>query len=118
MSRLSASGDQNTGASALASVFPKYLGLIFFKIDWFDLLAAKGLSRIFSAPPFKGINSSALCHLYGPALATMSDHWKALTIQTFVGKVMSFLFNTLSRLVIAFLPRSRDLKKEDLLIML
>ena len=44
MSRLFASGDQNTGASALASVFPKYLGLIFFKIDWFDLLAAKGLS--------------------------------------------------------------------------
>ena len=49
MSQLFASGDQNTGASALASVLPKYLGLIFFKIDWFDLLAAKGLSRIFSS---------------------------------------------------------------------
>ena len=118
MSQLFASDDKNTGASALASVFPKYLGLIFFKIDWFDLLAAKGLSRIFSAPQFKGINSLALCHLYGPALATICDHWKALTIQAFVGKVMSLLFNTLSRFVIAFLPRSRDLKKEDLLITL
>ena len=47
--------------------------------------------------------------LYDPTLT--SDYWKAiaLTIQTFVGKGMSLLFNMLSRFVIAFLPRSTHL---------
>ena len=53
LSQLFASGDQNTGVSTLASVLPKYLGLIFFNIDWFDLLAAKGLSRVFSTTTIK-----------------------------------------------------------------
>ena len=49
--------------------------------------------------------------LYGPTLTSVNDYWKAiaLTIWTFVGKVMFFLFNTLSRFVIAFLPRSKCL---------
>ena len=62
---------------------------------------------------FKSINSSALSFLYGPSLIPIHDHWKnyclVLTRQTFVGKVMSLLFNMLSRLVIAFLPRSKHL---------
>ena len=45
--------------------------------------------------------------VYGPTVTSMHDYWKniALTLPTFVGKVMSLLFNTLSRFVIAFLPR-------------
>ena len=53
----------------------------------------------------------SLSFLYSPTLASIHDHWKtiALTRQTFVGKVMSLLFNMLSRLVIAFFPRSKCL---------
>ena len=49
--------------------------------------------------------------LYGPTLISIHDYWKnqALTQWTFVDKVMSLLFNMLSRLVIAFLPRSKCL---------
>ena len=74
-------------------------------------------------PQFKSINSSVLdflCSptlssihdfLYSPTLTSIHDYWKtiALTRWTFVGKVMSLLFNILSRLFIAFLPRSECL---------
>ena len=52
-----------------------------------------------------------LSFLYGPTLTSIHDHWKkiAFTRWTFVGKVMSLLFNMLSRLVIAFLPRRKHL---------
>ena len=60
---------------------------------------------------FKSINSSVLSLLFGPALKTILDYRKALTltIQSFVGKVMSLLFNILFRSFIAFLPRSKHL---------
>ena len=60
---------------------------------------------------FKSINSSVLSLLYGPTLTSIHDYWKKhnLTRWTFVGKVMSLLFNILSRLVITFLPRSKCL---------
>ena len=62
------------------------------------------------APQFRSINSLALSFLHSPALTSIHDYWKncgflALTRWTFVGKVMSLLFNMLSQLVIAFLPR-------------
>ena len=62
-------------------------------------------------PQFKSINSSALSFLYGPTLTSIHDYGKtiALTRWTFVGKVMSLLFNMLSTLVITFLPRSKGL---------
>ena len=60
-------------------------------------------------PQFKSINSSVLSFLYSTTLTSLHDHWKNLTRQTFVGKVMSLLFNILSGLVIAFLPRSKRL---------
>ena len=63
-------------------------------------------------PQFKSINSSALNLLYGPTLTSIHDYWKnhiALTRWTFVGKVMSLIFHMLSRLYIAFLPRSKRL---------
>ena len=51
--------------------------------------------------------------LYGPTFISIHDYWKnqiiALTMWTFVGKVMSLLFNTLSRFVIVVLPRSKPL---------
>jgi len=52
-----------------------------------------------------------LSFLYSPTLISTHDYWKtiALTTPIFVGKVMSMLFNMLSRLVIAFLPRSKHL---------
>ena len=60
------------------------------------------------APQFKSINSLVLSLLYGPTLTSIDDHYKTITL-TFVGKVMSLLFNMLSRLVIAFLPRNKCL---------
>ena len=90
----------------------EYLGLISFRIDWLDLLAVQGTLKSFSpTPQFKSINSSVLSLLYGPTLPSIHDYWKklALTRQTFISKVMSLLFNMLSRFVIAFLPRSKHL---------
>ena len=59
----------------------------------------------------KTINSSALSCLHSPTLTSIHDHRKnhILTRRTFVGKVMSLLFNMLPRLVITFLPRSKRL---------
>ena len=90
----------------------EYSGLISFRIDWLDLLAVQGtLKSLLQHLQFKSINSSALSfpivqlsHPYVTIGKTI-----ALTRQTFVGKVMSLLFNMLSRLVIAFLPRSKRL---------
>ena len=64
-----------------------------------------------STPQFKSINSSALRFLYNSALTSIRDYWKKpkLFRMIFVGKVMSLLFNMLSRLVIIFLPKSKRL---------
>ena len=71
----------------------------------------KGLSRVFSNTTAQRINSSALSFLYSPTLNPYMTTGKtiALTRWTLVGKVMPLLFNMLSRLVIASLPRSKDL---------
>ena len=87
----------------------EYSKLISFRIDWLDLLAVQ---RDFqeSSPTlqFRSTNSSVLSSLYSPTLTLYTTTGKtiALTRQTFDGKIMSLLFNMLSRLVIAFLPRS------------
>ena len=60
-------------------------------------------------PQFKSINSSVLSLLYGPSLTCIMQKIITLTKQIFVVKVMSLLFNILSRFVIAFLPRSKRL---------
>ena len=90
----------------------EYSGLISFRMDWLDLLAVQGtfkslLQQHSSKAPI--LRRSAffivqLSHLYMTTEKTI-----ALTIWTFVGKVMSLLFNMLSRLVIAFLPRTKHL---------
>ena len=73
-SQFFASGDQNIGVSASASVLPMN------SYDWFPLgltglisLQSKGLSRVFPRPQFKSINSSRLSFLYGPALTSIHD---------------------------------------------
>ena len=90
----------------------EYSGLISFRIDWFDLLAVQGtLKSLLQHHSSKAliIQHSAfftvqLSHPYMTTGQTI-----ALTRQTFVGKVMSLVFNMLSSLVIAFLPRSKDI---------
>ena len=91
----------------------EYSGLISFRTDWFDLPAVQGtLKSLLQPPQFKSINSAALSFLYSPTLTSIHDYWKktiALTIWTFVSKVMPLLFNRLSRFSIVFLPRSKRL---------
>ena len=121
MSQLFASGGQSIGVWASTSVLPMNTQ------DWsplgwtgWNFLQSKGLSRVFSnttvqkhqlfrAQPSSQANFTAfftvqLSHPYMTTGKTI-----ALTRQTFVGKVMSLLLNMLSRLVIAFLPRSKHL---------
>ena len=87
----------------------EYSGLISFRIDWFNLLAVQGTQWSSPSSQFKSTNSSVLSFLYSPTLRSIHDYWKdhSLTRWIFVGKAMSLLFNMLSRLVIAFLPRSK-----------
>ena len=94
------------------SPFNESSGLISFRIDWLDLLAVQGTLEILLQQ-----NSSKASVLWCSAffivqlslLYVTTGKTIALTRQTFVGKVMSVLFNILSRLVIAFLPRSKHL---------
>ena len=90
----------------------KHPGLISFRMDWLDLLAAQGTLK--SLLQYHSSKASILRHsaffivqLSFPYMTTGKTI--ALTRRTFVGKVMSLLFNMLSRLVIAFLPRSKHL---------
>ena len=88
----------------------EYSGLICFRIDWFDLLAVQGTLKSLLQH-----HSSKVSILWHSAFFIVQLSYPymtigktiALTRQTFVGKVMSLLFNVLSRLVIAFLPRSK-----------
>ena len=72
------SGGQSIGASASASVLPtNRIGLISFRIDWFELPEVLRDSQDSSpAPQFKSINSLALRLLCGPALTSTHDYWK------------------------------------------
>ena len=109
MSQHFASGSQSTGASASASVLPMNIQ------GWFPLgligmisLLSQGLSKILQHFHSK---SSIIWHSFIFMVQLSHSHKNirkntALTAQTFVSKVMPLLFNTLSRFVIALLPRS------------
>ena len=93
------------------SIIPS-TGLISFRMDWLDLLAVQGTLK--SLLQHHSSKASILQHsaffivkLSHPYMTTGKT--KAMTRRTFVGKVMSLLFNMLSRLVITFLPRSKRL---------
>ena len=88
----------------------EYSGLISFRMNWLDLLAVQGTLK--SLLPHHSSKASILWHsalfmvqLSHPYMTTGKTI--ALTRRIFAGKVMSLLFNMLSRLVIAFLPRSK-----------
>jgi len=90
----------------------EYSGLISFRIDWFDLPAVQGTLKSFLQ--YHSLKASILrcsaffmVQLSHPYMTTGKT--TALTIWTFVGKVMSQLFNTLCRFVIAFLSKSKRL---------
>ena len=90
----------------------EYSGLISFRMDWLDLLAVQGtlktlLQHHSSKASILQCSAFFTVQLSHPYMATGKTI--ALTRQTFVGKVMSLLFNVLSRLVITFLPRSKRL---------
>ena len=76
----------------------EYSGLISFRIDWIDSLQSKGLSRVFSTPQLKSINSLVLNFLYDPTLTSYMTTGKtiALTRWAFFSKVMSLFFDWLS----------------------
>ena len=113
MSQVFPSGGQSVGGSALTSILPMNIQ------DWFPLgwtgwisLQSKGLSRVFSNTTVEKHTffSTQLCLSSNSHIHTwLLEKNKALTRWTFVGKVISLLFNMLSRLVITFLPRSKRL---------
>ena len=98
--------------SLSTSPFNEYSGLIYFRIDWFNLIAIqRTLKSLLQHHSTKALILQhftffmvQLSHSYMTTRKTT-----ALIIWTFVGKVMSLLFHMLSRLVIAFLPRSKHL---------
>ena len=94
------------------SLSNEFSGLISFRMDWLDLLQSKGLARVFS-------NTTVQKHAFFSAQPSLwsNSHIHIWLLKktiasnkcTFVNKVMSLLFDTLSRFVIAFLPRSKHL---------
>ena len=111
--------------SVLCIMWPKYWrftfnispsnehsGLISFRMDWLDLLAIQGtLKSLLQHHSSKGsfLWHSALCMVQLSHAYMTIEKTIALTRRTFVGKVMSLLFTMLFTLVIAFLPRSKQL---------
>ena len=103
---------QLLGSQLQHQSYNEYSGLIFFRMDWLDFLAIQETLR--SLLQYHSSKASILQHsaffiiqLSHPYMTTGKT--VALTRWTFVGKVMSLLFNMLSRLVITFLPRSKRL---------
>ena len=95
------------------SINDKYSGLISFRIDWFDLLAVQGtLKSLLQHHNLKHQFFSTQLSLWSNSHIhnnMTTGKTIAFTTQTFVHKVMSLLFNTLSRFVTAFLPRRKHL---------
>ena len=97
--------------SFIISPSNEYSGLTSFETDWLDLLAVQGTLKSLlqhhsskaSILQYSTFFIVKLSHLYITTEKTI-----ALTIQTFVGKVMSLFFTVLSRFVTAFLPRSKS----------
>ena len=81
----------------------EYSGLISFRMEWF-------VPGVFSSTTIGKHQFFGVSLLYTPILTSVHDYWKTNSCfdnRTFVGKVMSLLFNILTRFVIAFLPRSK-----------
>ena len=103
---------KNWSCSLSISPSNEYSGLISFRMDGLDLLSVQGtlkslLQHHSSKAPILRCSAFFIVQLSHPYMTTGKTI--ALTVWTFVGKVTSQLFNMLSRLVIAFLPRSKRL---------
>ena len=113
MSQFFASGSQSIGSFSFSiSPSSEYSGLISFRMDWLYLLAVQGtlkslLQHHSSKASILQCSAFLIVQLSHPYITTGKTI--ALTRWTFVGKVMSLLFNMLSRLVITFLPKSKCL---------
>ena len=110
MSQVFASGGQSIGFSIHPS--SEYSGLIYFRMDWLDLLAVQGtlkslLQHHSSKASILRCSAFFIVQLSHPYMTTGKTI--ALTRWTFDGKVISLHLNMLSRLVITFLPRSKHL---------
>ena len=89
----------------------EYSGLIFIRITGLTSLQSKGLSRVFSNTIVQKHQFSVVSFLYGPTLTSIHDYWKNHSFDStdLCWQRMPLLFNMLSRLVIAFVPRSKHL---------
>ena len=110
MSQFFASGSQSIGVSASPSVLPVSIQ------DWSPLgwtgwisLQSMGLSRVFPTPHFESIKFLVLSLLYGSTLTSIHDYWKnhIYAYMNFSWQTDVCALNTLSRFVIAFLPRRK-----------
>ena len=113
MNQFFASGGQTIGVSASAnSPSKEYSGLMSFRMDWLDLLAVQGTLK--SLLQHHSSKASIVWHSVFFIVQLSHQYMTTgktipLTRWIFVGKVMSLLFNMLSRLVKTFLPRSKRL---------
>ena len=110
---------KNWSFSFSISPFNEYSGLISFRFDWVDLLAVQGTLK--SLLQHHSSKASILQHSAFFMIQLSHPHMNtgktiAFIRWTFVGRVMSLFFNMLSRLVVAFLPRSKCLLISWLLI--
>ena len=110
---LFASGGQSIGSFNFSiSPYSEYSGLMSFRVDWFDLLAAQGtLKNLFQHRSSKAsiLQHSAFFMIQLSHMYMTSRKAIALTVWTFAGKVISLLLNILSGFVRAFLPRCKFL---------
>ena len=113
MSQLFASGDQSIGTFSFSiSPSSEHPELISFRMDWLDFFAVQGtLKSLLQHHSSKAsvFQCSAFCIVQLSHSYITTGKTTAMTRQTFVGNVMSLIFNMLSRLVITFLPRSKHL---------
>ena len=115
MSQFFASGGQRKHWSFSFSISPsnEYSGLISFRMDWLDLLAGQGTLLKSLLQHYSSKASILQCSAFFIILFLHSymttGKTIALTRWTFLGKIMPLLFDMLSRLIIAFLPRSKHL---------
>ena len=110
MSHFFTSGGQRFVASASSSVLSMNIQVLFaLELTGLISLQSKGLSRVFSNTTVQKHQLLSAQPSIGPTLTSIHDYWKiiALTIWTFVGKIIYLLSNMLSRFVITFLPRSK-----------
>ena len=93
---------EGTSVSFSISPFNEYSGLIYFRIDWFDLLAVQGTLK--SLLQHHSSKASILSLLFGPTLTSVHDYWKKYSLDD-----TDLCRKVMSRFVTAFLPNCKCL---------